>query len=119
MSLPNLVTTAATVGETVRFDVDDGTMIWGNMSVQTIGNPGRYTLDITLMTDANGNCVSDEYEALIQALMDAYEISGNFDPSADYNGDGVSNYQHYLNGTSPFARPPRAAFSHSASVGSR
>jgi len=103
VNVSNLVSTAATVGQQVRFDVDDGTMIWGNVSVQTIGNPGRYTLHITLMTDANGNGVADEYEMLIQALMDAYGITGAYDPNADYNGDGITNYQHYLSGTSPFA----------------
>lgn len=102
VSLSNVVTTAATVGQKVCFDVDDGRIIWGNRSVQTIGNPACYTLNITLMTDANGNGVADEYETLIQALMAAYGIAGAYDPNADYNGDGISNYQHYLAGTSPF-----------------
>lgn len=103
VSVSNVVTTAATVGEQVRFDVDDGRIIWGGRSVQTLVRPGCCTLDLTLMTDANGNGVSDEYEALIQALMDAYGVAGPYDPSADYNGDGITNYQHYLAGTSPFA----------------
>ena len=103
VSIPNLVTTAATVGQQVRFDVDDGKMIWGSVPVQTIGNPGCYVLNITLMTDANNNGVSDEYEALIKQLMVIYGIAGEYDPNADYNGDGITNYQHYLNGTSPFA----------------
>ena len=103
VSQADLVITAATVGQQIRFDVDDGSLIWGNVSVQTIGNPGCYVLDITLMTDVNTNGVSDEYEALIKALMDTYGISGDYDPNADYNNDGISNYQHYLNGTSPFA----------------
>ncbi len=103
VSLSNMVTTAATVGQKVRFEVDDGKMIWGNVPAQMIGNPGRYLLDITLMTDANSNGVSDEYEALIKALMDAYGVAGAYDPNADYNNDGITNYQHYLNGSSPFA----------------
>lgn len=103
VSVSNLVTTAATVGQSVRFEVDDGKIIWGNVPVQTIGNPGHYVLDISLLTDANNNGVSDEYEALIKALMDAYGIAGEYDPNADYNGDGITNRQHYLNGTSPFA----------------
>ena len=103
VSLSNVVTTAATVGQQVRFEVDDGKLIWGNIPVQTIGIPGSYVLNITLMTDANTNNVADEYEALILALMDAYGIAGAYDPNADYNGDGVTNFQHYLAGTSPFA----------------
>jgi len=103
VSQSNLVTTAATVGQQIRFDVDDGKIIWGNVSVQTISNPGCYVLNITLMTDVNKNGVSDEYEALIKALMDAYGIAGEYDPNADYNDDGISNYQHYLSSTNPFA----------------
>ena len=34
--------------------------------------------------------------------MDAYEIEGEYDPFADYDDDGATNYDEYRAGTNPF-----------------
>ena len=34
--------------------------------------------------------------------MEAYEIEGDYDPFADYDKDGASNYAEYRAGTNPF-----------------
>ena len=43
-----------------------------------------------------------EYVDTIAAWMEAYEIEGDYDPFADYDGDGASNYFEYRAGTNPF-----------------
>ena len=46
--------------------------------------------------------VPSEYVDTIAAWMEAYEIEGAYDPFADYDHDGVSNYNEYRAGTNPF-----------------
>ena len=46
--------------------------------------------------------VAQEYIDAIGAWMEAYEIEGNYDPFADYDNDGASNYAEYRAGTNPF-----------------
>ena len=46
--------------------------------------------------------VPAEYVDTIAAWMDAYGIEGDYDPFADYDGDGASNYDEYRAGTNPF-----------------
>ena len=46
--------------------------------------------------------VPSEYVDTIAAWMDAYEIEGEYDPFADYDNDGASNYAEYRAGTNPF-----------------
>lgn len=43
-----------------------------------------------------------EYIDTIASWMEAYEIDGDYDPFADYDDDGVSNYDEYRAGTNPF-----------------
>ena len=43
-----------------------------------------------------------EYVDTITALMEAESRTGDYDPFDDYDNDGVSNYDEYLAGTSPF-----------------
>ena len=46
--------------------------------------------------------VPAEYVDTIAAWMEAYEIAGEYDPFADYDNDGASNYAEYRAGTNPF-----------------
>ena len=46
--------------------------------------------------------VAQEYIDAIGVWMEAYEIEGNYDPFADYDNDGASNYAEYRAGTNPF-----------------
>ena len=43
-----------------------------------------------------------EYTDAIAPWMEAYEIEGDYDPFADYDDDGASNYAEYCAGTDPF-----------------
>ena len=55
-------------------------------------------------TDGSGKTVSvpSEYVDTIGVWMEAYGIAGDYNPFADYDGDGVSNYAEYCAGTNPF-----------------
>ena len=46
--------------------------------------------------------VPAEYVDTIAAWMEAYEIEGEYDPFADYDNDGATNYDEYRAGTNPF-----------------
>ena len=50
-----------------------------------------------------------EYIDTIAAWMEAYEIAGEYDPFADYDHDGVSNYAEYCAGTNPFDQTDKLA----------
>ena len=50
-----------------------------------------------------------EYVDTIAAWMEAYEIEGDYDPFADYDGDGASNYAEYCAGTNPFDETDKLA----------
>ena len=50
-----------------------------------------------------------EYIDTIAAWMEAYEIEGEYDPFADYDNDGASNYAEYCAGTNPFDDTDRLA----------
>ena len=53
--------------------------------------------------------VPTEYVDTISIWMEAYEIDGEYDPFADYDGDGMSNYDEYRAGTNPFDDTDRLA----------
>ena len=56
-------------------------------------------------TSTNGTdtvSVPSEYVDTIAVWMEALGIEGEYDPFADYDGDGASNYAEYCAGTSPF-----------------
>ena len=46
--------------------------------------------------------VASEYVDTIAAWMEEYGIEGEYDPFADYDNDGASNYAEYRAGTNPF-----------------
>ena len=70
--------------------------------ILAVGNPGEYrTVDIVLATDSDGDGVADEYVDMLAYLMWKNGIE-EYNPSADYDGDGVSNYAEYVAGTNPF-----------------
>ena len=59
--------------------------------------------------------VPDEYvdtiAAWIEAYAEEYGIEGEYDPFADYDKDGVSNYDEYRAGTNPFDETDKLAIS--------
>ena len=63
-------------------------------------------VDTKSYTATNGTdktvSVASEYVDTIAAWMEAYEIEGEYDPFADYDNDGASNYDEYRAGTNPF-----------------
>lgn len=70
--------------------------------VLAAGNPGEHrSVDVILATDANGDGVSDEYVEMLAYLMWKKGIE-TYDPSADWDGDGASNFDEYVTGTNPF-----------------
>ena len=62
-------------------------------------------------TEGSGKTVNvpEEYIDAISAWMEAYEIEGEYDPFADYDNDGVSNYEEYRAGTNPFDKTDKLA----------
>ena len=65
-------------------------------AVLTLVNMKSYTKDGTTVS------VAEEYVDGIAPWMEAYGLEGDYDPFADYDGDGVSNYDEYRAGTNPF-----------------
>ncbi len=63
-------------------------------------------VDMKSYTSTNGTDqtvdVPAEYVDTIAPWMEAYEIEGDYDPFADYDNDGASNYDEYRAGTNPF-----------------
>ena len=53
--------------------------------------------------------VPQEYIDTIASWMEAYEIEGEYDPFADYDGDGVTNYAEFRAGTNPFDETDKLA----------
>ena len=62
-----------------------------------------HTQDYTSTDDPDTTVhVPAEYIDTIAPWMEAYEIEGEYDPFADYDHDGASNYNEYCAGTNPF-----------------
>ena len=63
-------------------------------------------------TSEDGNTtvnVPAEYVDTIAAWMEAYEVDGDYNPFADYDHDGSSNYNEYRAGTNPFDETDKLA----------
>ena len=58
-----------------------------------------------------------EYIDTIAAWMEAYGIEGEYDPFADYDNDGKSNYDEYCAGTNPFDETDKLAITAYAANG--
>ena len=66
-------------------------------------NTKSYTKDGTTVH------VAQEYIDAIGSWMEALEIEGDYDPFADYDQDGASNYAEYRAGTNPFDETDKLA----------
>lgn len=95
-----------TQGEPVRLTARMGDSTYSatlDVGEQTIGEPGgAICLRVMFAEDANKNGIADSYEETMLDEMWVEGIVGDYDPEADYDGDGASNRAEYLAGTDPF-----------------
>ena len=100
------ITGHVTVGDPVVFEFVDpeGRVFTGLVPADNakVGNPGeRARVDVILASDANGDGVADEYVESLEYMMWLKGIA-EYDPNADDDKDGQTNYQEYVAGTNPF-----------------
>ena len=99
-----------TVGEAVVFEVEDTTyrpskIYRGKVPAEksvVAKSGGVCRVDICLFNDKDGDGVPDEYVSSIMGEMYDHDIWA-WDPNADWDGDGKTNYEEWKAGTSPFS----------------
>ena len=99
----------AAVGDTLNFVLVQESGLSLAASPITVGEADSVSSVVLALVDMrsytkDGTTVSvaQEYIDGISSWIEAYGIEGDYEPFADYDGDGASNYSEYQAGTNPF-----------------